>query len=88
MKTFSKNWSTIFFKSTKIENAAFPYITALSETNVKTNRIVSTKWTYPKEQSFASNYFSFSKVLLQFKNLLLRADLMYKVPKRPHPNFS
>ena len=28
-------------ESTKIENASFPYKTALSETNVKTNRKVS-----------------------------------------------
>ena len=32
-----------------------------SETNVKTNKIESTKWTYHKEQSFASNYFIFLK---------------------------
>ena len=29
--------------STKIEDASFPYKTELSETNVKANRIVSTK---------------------------------------------
>ena len=70
--------TTIFFKkqdrflveSTKIENASFLCKTAISEANAKTNRMVSTKWTYNKEQSFATNYFIFSKFLFQFKNLL------------------
>ena len=44
------------FESNKIENALFPYKTAISEANVKTNRMVSTKGTYNKERSFASNY--------------------------------
>ena len=44
-------------ESTKIENASFPYKTAISEANVKTNRMVSTKSTYHKERSFASNNF-------------------------------
>ena len=56
-------------ESTKIENALFPYKTAISKANVKTNRMVSTKWTYQKERSFASNYFIFLKILFQFKNL-------------------
>ena len=30
-------------ESTKIENASLPYETAMSEANVKTNRIVNTK---------------------------------------------
>ena len=49
----------------KIENASFPYKTAISEANVKTNRMVTTKWTYHRELSFASNYFIFLKVLFQ-----------------------
>ena len=58
-------WKTkIFFKkleycflveSTKIENASFPYKTAISEANVKANRMVTTKWTYHKKRSFSSN---------------------------------
>ena len=56
--------------STKNENATFPYKTALSEDNGKTNRMGSTKWIYYKERSFASNYFIFSKVLFKFKNLV------------------
>ena len=41
----------------KVESASFPYKTAISEANVKTSRMVSTKWTYHKERRFASNYF-------------------------------
>ena len=41
----------------------------MSEANVKTNKMVSTKWTYHKER-FASNYFIFLKILFQFINLL------------------
>ena len=58
-------WKTkIFFKkleycflveSTKIENASFPYKTAISVANVKANRMVTTKWTYHKKRSFSSN---------------------------------
>ena len=61
---FQKNRSTIFSnESTKIENASFSYKTAISEAIVKTNRMVSTKWTYHKEWSFASNFFIFLKFL-------------------------
>ena len=56
------------FESFKIENASFSYKTAMSEANVNTNRMVSTKWTYQKERSFASDYFIFLKILFQFKN--------------------
>ena len=54
--------------STKTENASFPYKTAISEANVTTNRMVSTKWTYHKEWSLVSNYFIFLKILFQFKS--------------------
>ena len=37
---------------TKIVNASFPYKTAISKANVKTNRMVTTKWTYHKKWSF------------------------------------
>ena len=56
--------------------------TTISEANVKTNRIVSTKCTYYKERSFASNSFIFLKVLLQFKNLFLS---WFDVPKTQMP---
>ena len=42
-------------ESTKIENASFPCKTAISEANVKANKMVTTKWTYHKERKF---YFS------------------------------
>ena len=49
-KPFSKNWSTVFLvENTKIEKTSFPFKTALSEANVKTNRMATTKWTYQKE---------------------------------------
>ena len=52
MKTFFKKLEYRFLvESTKIENASFPYKTAISETNVKTNRMVTTRWTYHKERS-------------------------------------
>ena len=70
-KNFLKNMEYRFLvESTKIENASFPYKTATSETNVKANRVISTKCTYHKDRGFASNYFIFLKILLQFKNLL------------------
>ena len=57
-------------ESTKTENATFSCKTALSEVHVKTNSMGSTKWTYHKERSFASNYFIFSETFFQFKNLV------------------
>ena len=72
-KTLSKIWSIknrFLVESTKTENASFPYKAAISEANVKTNKMIATKWTYQKERSFASNYFIFLKILFQFKNLL------------------
>ena len=73
----SKNWCWGFLgnqnlslvESTKIENALFPYKPAISEANAKINRVVSTKWTYHKEQSFSRNYCIFLKILFQFKDL-------------------
>ena len=59
-KTLVKKPEYLFLvESTKIENASFSYITAISEANVKTNKMVTTKWTYHKERSFASNCLSF-----------------------------
>ena len=67
MKTFSKKLDYHFLvETTKIENTLFPLETALSEVNVKTNRMESTKWTYHKGWSFASNYFIFLENLFQF----------------------
>ena len=44
---------------TTIENAIFPYKNVLLKSNVKTNRIGGTKWTYYKERSFVTNFFKF-----------------------------
>ena len=41
-------------ETTKIEHTSFPFKTVLSEANVKTNRMATTKWTYHKAWSFAS----------------------------------
>ena len=53
-------------ETTKIENKSFAFKTALSEANIKTNKMATTKWTYFKEWSFASNYFIFLENLFQF----------------------
>ena len=53
-------------ENTKIENTSFPSKSALSEANVKTNRVATTKWTYRKEWIFASNCFIFLENLFQF----------------------
>ena len=45
----------LLVEATKIENTSFPFKTALSEANVKTCRMATTKRTYHKEWSFASN---------------------------------
>ena len=56
-KTFFKKLENCFLvENTKIESTSFPYKTAISQANVKTNRMVNTKWTYHKERSFPSNY--------------------------------
>ena len=84
METLIKKLEYRFLvESTKIDNTTFSYKSSLSEANVKTNRMGSTKWTYHKGWSFASNYFIFSKILLQFKNLVYRIDSMYQPPKCP-----
>ena len=56
-KAFFKKLEYRFLvEATKIENT-FPFKTALSEANVKANRMATTKWTYHKEWSFARNLF-------------------------------
>ena len=67
---FQKTGVTFLVESTKIENASFPYKSAISKANDNTNKVVATKWTYHKERSFASNCFIFLKILFQFKSLL------------------
>ena len=64
IKAFLKKTGVSFLvESTKIENASFPYKTAISEANGKTNSMGTTKWNTEqmdhKEQSFSSNYLIF-----------------------------
>ena len=54
---FEKLEYRFLVETTEIENTLFPFKTALSEATVKTNKMTTTKWTYNKEWSFASNYF-------------------------------
>ena len=56
---FKKLEYCLLVEITKIENTSFPFKTAQSEANVKTNRMATTKWTYYKERIFASKYFIF-----------------------------
>ena len=49
--------------------------------------MVSTKWTFHKERSFASNYFISLKKNFQIKNLLQKVDLMYQRRKCPYSYF-
>ena len=77
LEIFKKLEHCFLVESTKIVNASFPYKTAISEANVKTNRMVTTKWTYRKERNFASNHFIFLKILFQFKKLLEKVYMMY-----------
>ena len=64
--SFKKLKYSFLVEAAKIENTSFPFKTAQSEANVKTNRIATTKWTYHKEWSFASNYFIFLENVFQF----------------------
>ena len=67
---FKKLEYRFLVEGTEIESASISYKTAISEANAKTNIMVSTKWTYQQERSFASNYFIFSTILFQFQTLL------------------
>ena len=67
---FKKLEYDLLVESSKIKNASFPYKTVISEADVTTNKIVSTKWTCRKKQTFASNYFVFLKIFFHFRNLL------------------
>ena len=71
MQTLFKKLEYHFLvQRTKIDNITFFYKTALSEADVKTSRMGSTKLTYYKEHSFASNHFLFLKILFEFRNLV------------------
>ena len=72
--SFKKQEYAFIFESTKTEGATFPHETTIPESNVKTNRMESTKWTYQKEQSFVSNSFIFLTILFQCKDFFQRVD--------------
>ena len=62
MQTLFKKLEYCFLvESTKIDSITFPYKTALSEANVKADRMGTAKLTYRKERSFAGNNFLFLK---------------------------
>ena len=63
---FKKLEHRFLVRTTKIENPSFPFKTVMSEANVKTNRMATTKWAYHKEWSLASNYFIFLENVFQF----------------------
>ena len=78
---FKKLKYRFLVESTKINSTTFSYKTALPEAKVTTNRMENIKWIYHKERNFTSNYFLFSEILFQFKNLVKRVNLMYQLPK-------
>ena len=55
---FQKTAVMFLVESAKIEIATWPCKTVLSEANIKTNRMGSTKWIYHKEQNISKFYFS------------------------------
>ena len=61
---FNKLEYRFLVESTKIEKASFPFKTAISESNVKTMKMVFTKWAYHKEWSSASNCFTLKKKIV------------------------
>ena len=66
-KLFLKNHNLV--ETSKIENTSCPLKTALSE--VKTNRMTTTKWTRHKEWSFASKYLIFLEFFFSFRSSLI-----------------
>ena len=77
-------------ESTKIDNIiTFPYKTALSGASVR-----QIEWEVQDEPSTkngvlpVTEYFPFSKILFQFRNLVYRVDLMYQPSKCPYSYFS
>ena len=64
--SFNKLEYGFLVEATKTESTSFPFKTALSEANVKSNRMATTKRNYHKECSFASNYLKFLENLFQF----------------------
>ena len=66
-KTFSKKLECLsLVETTKIENTSFPFKTALSEANVKKNRMLTTKWAYPSSEVLPVTALLFWKICFSF----------------------
>ena len=85
--SFFKKLGYRFLVESKIEKSTFPYKTALSEGNVKTNRKGSARWTYRKEPCFTSKYFIFFENFISVEEPRKRVDLIYQLPKCPYSDF-
>ena len=70
-------------ETSKTENTSFSFKTAMSEANLKTNKMAIIKLTYHKDGSFATNYLIFLENLFQFQNLFKTVNLMYHRWKCP-----
>ena len=67
-KTFFKKLEYRFLvETTEIESTSFPFKTAPSETNVKTNRTATTKWAYRKEWGLPVSLLFFWKIFSSFR---------------------
>ena len=80
---FKKLEHRFLVETTKTENTSFSFNTAMSEANLKTNKMVIIKLTYHKGGSFATNYLIFLENLFQFPNLFKTVNLMYHRWKCP-----
>ena len=91
---FTKPEEHFLVESTEIDNATIPYKTALSEANVKTNRMGSRKWNITKNrvvlpviffsEDFSTSFFfstSNFKILFKFRTLYKKLFLVYQLPK-------
>ena len=67
-KTFFKKLEyRLLVETTKIENTSFPLKTTLSEANVKTNRMTTTKWTFTKSGLLPVTTLFFWKIWSSFR---------------------
>ena len=63
---FEKQENRFLVETTEIENTSFSFKTALSEGNVKTNRMATTKWTYHKSGVLPATALFFRKIYFSF----------------------
>ena len=59
---FRKTGVPFLVETAETEHAPFLYKTAMSEANVITNIMGSTKWIYERDGTFASDFFIFLKI--------------------------